>query len=123
MGREEAVLAPPVEHEISAFIGEWTMENFVAAVDPVDNRLAIARIFQLGQFRNDEVNQGLVIGRIDGPLRLYAFEVDPNAGRRSEHFAAVGFGPAPIDAGESRVGHLGLLHELWKEHGEPALLA
>ena len=111
---EQAVLAPPIEHEISAFIGEWSVENFVAPVDPVDNWLAITRIFQLGQFRDDEVNQSLVIGRIDSALGLYAFEVDPNAGRRSEHFAAVGFGPAPIDAGERRVSHLALLHEFWE---------
>src|SRR4029077_2692966 len=88
-----------------------------------DNWLAVARIFQVGQFRDDEANQSLIVRRIDGSLGLYAFEVDPNAGRRSEHFAAVGFGPAPIDARKRRVSQFALLPDLGKEQGKPAFLA
>ena len=45
LSREEAVLTPPIEHEVSAFIGKRTVKNFVAAVDSVDHWFASARIF------------------------------------------------------------------------------
>jgi len=45
LGRKKAVLAPSIEHEISAFLGEGVMEDFVATIDSVYDRLAVARIF------------------------------------------------------------------------------
>src|SRR5450755_3526837 len=99
------------------------MKDFVATVDTVDDRSAVARIFQLGQFRDDEGNQGVVIRRLHDALWFNPSEVDPDAGRRSEHLAAVGFRPAPIDAREGRVSHFALLPDLWKEQGEPAFLS
>src|SRR3954464_10091442 len=37
LSREKAVLTPPVEDKVSAFVGEGTVKDFVAAVDAVND--------------------------------------------------------------------------------------
>ena len=44
LSREKAVLAPPVEDKVSAFIGKRTVKDFVTAVDPVNDWFTCARI-------------------------------------------------------------------------------
>src|SRR5215831_10696037 len=100
LSREKAVLTPPVKDKVSALSGKRAVKNFVAAVDPVNDWFAGARVLELGQFLDDKSNQSVVIFRIDDALRLHTFEIDPYTRRRSEHLATVGLGPAPVDAGE-----------------------
>src|SRR5206468_3992050 len=98
--RKQAVLAPPIKDKVSALSGKRAMKNFVAAVDPINDWFAGARILELGQFLDDKSNQSVVISGIDDALRLHTFEIDPYTRRRSEHLATVGLGPAPVDARE-----------------------
>src|SRR5205814_7560893 len=59
--RKQAVLTPPVEDKVSALSGKRAVKNFVAAVDPVNDWFAAARLLALGQFLDDNSNQGVVI--------------------------------------------------------------
>ena len=61
LGREQAVFAPPVEHEVGTFAGKWAMEDLVAPIHAGDYRLASARIFELTQFLNDKVSQCFIL--------------------------------------------------------------
>ena len=45
LSRKKAVLTPPVEDKVSAFMGERTVKDFVAAVDSVNDWFTRARIF------------------------------------------------------------------------------
>jgi len=70
LGGEETVFAPPIEDQIGSLVGEWTMQNFVAAVNAVDNRLAVTRILQFGQLRDDVIDQRVIVCQFDDALRL-----------------------------------------------------
>src|SRR5438094_8726499 len=51
--RKQAVLAPPIKDKVSALSGKRAVKNFVAAVDPVNDWFAAARILELGPFLED----------------------------------------------------------------------
>ena len=44
LSREKAVLTPPVEDKVSAFMGKRTVKDFVTAVDSVNDWFTRARI-------------------------------------------------------------------------------
>ena len=44
LSREKTILTPPVEYKVSAFMGKWTVKDFVAAVDSVNDWFTCARI-------------------------------------------------------------------------------
>src|SRR5438045_93388 len=44
LSRKKAVFTPPVEDKVSAFMGERTVKDFVAAVDSINDWFTCARI-------------------------------------------------------------------------------
>src|SRR5947208_14735145 len=78
--REEAVLAPPVENEVSGLVGKRTLEELVASINAGNYRFTGPWIFKLQQFRHDKVSERAVLRWFHNATGLYSFPDNPDVG-------------------------------------------